>query len=279
MIDTRLTRALGLTCPVVLAPMAGVAGGQLAAAVSEAGGLGLIGTGTSDWTETQFTESGREAIGIGFVTSQLTEDVLKQALTHRLRAIYLAHGDPRPFASMIHAAKVRLICQVQDLSDARLAVEAGAQVVVAQGAAAGGPSGPRSTLSLVPEVADYLHHADHDMLLLAAGGIADARGLAAAIVMGADGVVMGTRFRAAKEALVTPAQSEAILAATGDSTLRTDTGHRVLEQDRATELGEAAGLIQSVQTADEILTTLSAKAERLLTHAQRTVISKTARRP
>lgn len=272
MIDTRLTRQFGLTCPVVLAPMAGLAGGQLAAAVTRAGGLGVIGTGTPDWTNAQLAETGQEAVGVGFVTAQLTHDVLSAALARRPRAIFLTHGDPRPFADMIHSVKVRLICQVQTMEDAHRAVEAGAQVVVAQGAAAGGLSGPRSTLSLLPEVADYLYVAEHDTLLLAAGGIADARGLAAAIVMGADGVVMGTRFLATQEAQISPERHAALIAASGDDTQRGDAGQRVLASESDLAAGESVGLIRTAPPVAEVMETLTRKAERLLTHAQRKVI-------
>ena len=272
MIDTRLTRAFGLTCPVVLAPMAGVAGGRLASAVTRAGGLGVVGTGTPDWTRAQLVETGQEAVGVGFVTAHLTKDVLATILARRPRAVYLSLGDPRPFATMIHAPRVRLICQVQDMADARRAVEAGAHVVVAQGAAAGGVSGPRSTLSLVPEVADYLYVAEHDTLLLAAGGIADARGLAAAIVMGADGVVMGTRFLATQEAQLPSEHVAALIAATGDNTHRIGSGQRVLAGDSESLAGESVGLIGAAPPVAEVLETLSRKAERLLTYAQRKVI-------
>jgi nitronate monooxygenase len=101
------------------------------------------------------------------------------------------------------------------------AVEAGADIIVAQGAEAGGHGVSRATLTLVPEVADYLRSAAPETLLLAAGGIADGRGLAAALMLGADGVLIGSRFWASAEALVPPSFQQAALAAGGDDTIRT----------------------------------------------------------
>jgi nitronate monooxygenase len=115
---------------------------------------------------------------------------------------------------------VPLICQCQSLDHLRCALDAGAQVVVAQGAEAGGHGAGRGTISLVPECADHLAAHAPDTLLLAAGGIADGRGLAAALALGADGALIGTRFWAAREALVPTGFHTAAIAATGDSTIR-----------------------------------------------------------
>ncbi len=225
MIRTRLTETFGLDYPIVSAPMAKVAGGRLAAAVSRAGGLGLIGGGycEAEWIETEFANAGNTAVGCGFITWRLAEapQVLDAALDHGPRAVFLSFGDPRPFAERIHAAGAALICQVQTLGDARQAVEAGARVIVAQGGEAGGHGANRATLTLVPEVADFLRSAAPETLLLAAGGIADGRGLAAALMLGADGVLVGTRFCLSDEALIPPRFQQAGIAASGDQTVAT----------------------------------------------------------
>jgi nitronate monooxygenase len=114
-----------------------------------------------------------------------------------------------------------LICQVQSMAHARDAVNAGADVIVAQGGEAGGHGGNRSTLTLVPEVADFLAGAAPATVIVAAGGIADGRGLAAALMLGADGVLIGSRLVASSEAAVPPAFQQAIVAADGDQTVRT----------------------------------------------------------
>ncbi|MEM9629893.1 MAG: nitronate monooxygenase [Pseudomonadota bacterium] len=302
MIDTRLTRKFGLTCPIVLAPMSHTAGGRLAAAVSAAGGLGLIGDGGGDleWIEAQFDEAADEVVGCGLTTWRLSRmpEALDHILNRRPKAIYLSYGDPRPFASKIRQEGIPLFCQIHSLEEAQQAVEAEADIIVAQGCAAGSHSSERSTMTLVPEVADYLYKASHDTLLLAAGGITDSRGLAASIVMGADGVVMGTRLWASQQMLLSPSDVDIAVNATGDDTRRITTsdqskdtewpehyGLRVLTDDfvgrwmkkhdptsLSPPVGEAIGLVHDTPPVGEIIKTISTKAERLLTHVQRKVI-------
>jgi nitronate monooxygenase len=222
MLSTRFTAAFALAHPVALAPMAGAAGGALAAAVARAGGLGLLGGGYGDagWLAAEWDKAGGAPIGVGFITWSLTPAVLAAALDRRPGAVMLSFGDPAPFAVAIHAAGVPLICQCQSLDHVRAALDAGAAVIVAQGAEAGGHGHARGTMSLVPEVADHLAAHAPDTLLLAAGGIADGRGLAAALMLGADGALAGTRFWAASEALVPPGFHAAAVAAAGDATVR-----------------------------------------------------------
>lgn len=204
--------------------MALAGGGALAAAVSQAGGLGLIGGGYGDgaWLETQFQAAGNAEIGCGFITWSLARQphLLTQVLARKPKVLMLSFGDPRPFADEILAAGSLLICQCQTLAHVREALEAGARIIVAQGAEAGGHGHSRGTLALVPEVADLLAHTSPGTLLLAAGGIADGRGLAAALMLGADGVLVGTRLWASREALVHPDHIAAALAADGDGTVR-----------------------------------------------------------
>jgi nitronate monooxygenase len=222
---TRLTRKLKLRVPIVSAPMAFAGGGALAAAVSRTGGLGLIGGGYGDpaWLEQQFAAAHGERVGVGFITWSLRKSpsMLSEVLKHRPAAVMLSFGDPRPFAKDIRDAGAVLICQCQDMAHVMDAVEVGADVVVAQGAEAGGHGALRGTLSFVPEVADHLAEHAPDTLLLAAGGIGDGRGLAAALMLGADGVLVGTRLWASVEALVKEGHHHAILETDGDGTLRT----------------------------------------------------------
>ena len=222
---TRLTDRLRITHPVVLAPMGTAAGGALAAAVTEAGGLGLIGGGYGDaeWLEREFAAAGNARVGCGFITWSLARrpELLQQVLRHSPAAIMLSFGSPLAFAPAIKSTDTPLICQVQTLAHAREAVEAQADIIVAQGAEAGGHGASRATLTLVPEIADYLARAAADTLLLAAGGVADGRGLAAALMLGADGVLIGSRFWASEEALVPKGLQAAAIAAAGDDTIRT----------------------------------------------------------
>lgn len=221
---TRLTDAFDLTHPILSAPMAFAAGGALAAAVSHAGGLGLIGGGYGDagWLEEELAAAGNARVGCGFITWKMAEhpQVLDQVLAHAPAALCLSFGDPAPFATRIHDADVPLICQVQTLRDAQRAADCGARAIVAQGSEAGGHGERRGTITLVPEVADWLAGHAPEVLLLAAGGIADGRGLAAALMLGADGVLMGSRLWASAEARVSDAMAGAALAANGDATIR-----------------------------------------------------------
>lgn len=224
-IETRLTRQLNIRHPIIQAPMAFAAGGRLAGAVTQAGGLGLIGGGYGDaaWIEQQFREAGNARVGGGFITWSMAKSpaLLDAMLAHRPAAVFLSFGDPRPFGPAIKSAGAVLICQIQSISDCEEALSAGADVIVAQGTEAGGHGARRATLTLVPEIADFLARESPETLLCAAGGIADGRGLAAALALGADGVVVGTRFWAAEEALVHRNVQAAGVAATGDDTVRT----------------------------------------------------------
>ena len=224
-LHTRLTEMLSIEHPIISAPMAFAAGGNLAAAITGAGGLGLIGGGYGDaeWLEREFSAARNARIGCGFITWSLAKrpELLELALAHSPAAVMLSFGSPMPFVARIKAAGARLICQVQSMEHAREAVAASADVIVAQGAEAGGHGMCRATLTLVPEIADYLTKAAPQTVLVAAGGIADGRGLAAALMLGADGVLIGSRFWASAEALVNPAFQNVALSADGDSTIRT----------------------------------------------------------
>ena len=223
-LNTRLTQTLGLTHPIISAPMAFAAGGKLASAVSAAGGLGLIGGGYGDqnWLDVELRAAGNAAVGCGFITWALKKQpqLLDFVLARNPRAIFLSFGNPQPFAARIKAAGAKLICQVQTRRDAEQAIDCGADVVVAQGSEAGGHGERRATMTLVPEVADLIATKSPATLLCAAGGIADGRGLAAALMLGADGVLVGSRLWASNEANVSPRMHAAALAATGDDTIR-----------------------------------------------------------
>jgi nitronate monooxygenase len=224
-IQTRLTERLGITHPILSAPMGFVAGGKLAAAVTAAGGLGLIGGGYGDaeWIEREFAAAGNARVGCGFITWSLRKQphLLDLVLAHAPAAVMLSFDSPEPFAKAVKDNGAMLICQVQSMARAREAVESGADIIIAQGGEAGGHAGSRSTLTLVPEVADYLAQHAPETLLVAAGGIADGRGLAAALMLGAEGVLMGSRFLFSTEILLSPKHQDAMIGADGDATIKT----------------------------------------------------------
>jgi nitronate monooxygenase len=192
---TPLTAMVGIEHPIVLAPMGGVAGGVLAAAVSEGGGLGMIGSGGPDWLEREcaLARVGTDKPwGIGLLAWAVDGAVLGWAVDQRPAAILLSFGDPTPFAATVRDAEIPLMIQVTTLPDAKHALDLGADVVVAQGAEAGGHGEGRGTLPFVPAVVD----AAGGTPVLAAGGIADGRGLAAALVLGAAGAMIVHRHMA-----------------------------------------------------------------------------------
>lgn len=219
-IRTSLCDLFGIEHPVLLAPMAGVSGGVLAAAVSNAGGLGLIGGGygDADWLEREFDTAGDARIGVGFITWSLARQphLLDLALARNPVALMLSFGDFKPFLDQIRKTRTKLIVQVQTVEQARDALDAGVDAIVAQGTEAGGHGGARATLPFVPAVVDIAK----GVPVIAAGGIADGRGLAAALALDASGVLCGTTFFASNESLASENAKQAAVSGSGDDTER-----------------------------------------------------------
>lgn len=236
---SRFAQAFALTTPIALAPMAFAGGGELAAACGKAGALALVGGayGDLEWTRREYTlavellagdPQALARLGCGFITWRMERD--RSALDwlldqeHGPAALMLSFGDPRGVAKNVIARGIPLICQVQTIAQVPQAVEAGASVIVAQGGEAGGHGmnalDGRSTFTLVPEIADWLAANAPEVQLLAAGGIADGRGLAAALMLGADGALVGSRLWAAEESLAPAAAIERAVAADGDGSAR-----------------------------------------------------------
>ncbi|MFD1933206.1 NAD(P)H-dependent flavin oxidoreductase [Nonomuraea mangrovi] len=222
-LSTAFTTLFGVRHPIALAPMGGSAGGALTAAVSRGGGLGLLGAGNGDrdWMarELPIVAQGTEKPwGVGFQSWAIDGDAIERALEYGPRAVMLSFGDPSPFTERIRQAGAALILQVTDLEEARQAVDLGADVIVAQGTESGGHGARRgrSTLPFVPIVVDLAA----PVPVLAAGGIADGRGVAAALALGAAGALIGTRFQATAETLLAPSIAAAIVAGRGQDTER-----------------------------------------------------------
>lgn len=211
---------LGVKHPILLAPMDLVSDGRLAAEVSRAGAFGIIGGGYGEenWLKRELDAAGDARIGIGFITWSVARKphLLDLALERKPVAIILSFGDVRPHAEKIKRAGARMICQIQTLEQAKDAAANGADIVVAQGAEGGGHGISRGTFPLVPAVVDAVK----GIPVVAAGGVADGRGLAAALMLGADGVLMGTRFYASTEAAGAATAKQRIVAASGDRTIR-----------------------------------------------------------
>lgn len=224
MLRTRLCDLLAIEHPILNAPMGGTAGATLAAAVSEAGGFGMIG-GTSrggpDWLRAQIRaarERTSRPFGVGFISSfSGIDDLVQVALDEHVSAMNHSFADPAPYVAAAHAAGVKLFAQVQTVAQAAAAAAAGVDLIIAQGTEAGGHTGLSGTLALVPAVLEVVG----DIPVVAAGGIADGRGLAAVLMLGAVGAWMGTRFVASHEWGGGAWEQQALLAASADDTVRT----------------------------------------------------------
>jgi nitronate monooxygenase len=224
-LKTVLTESWGLKYPLLQAPMAGVAGGKLAAAVSSVGGLGLIGVNSvaeAGWV-TQEAAVAREAgkFGIGLMIWCLPDrpDLLDAVLDSEPTLVSLSFGDPTPYVQAIREAGAKVVCQVQDGASAAVAIAAGVDAVIAQGTEAGGHTGHVGTLPLLQIVLEMAQPAR--VPVIAAGGIASGRGIAGVLTMGAAGVWVGTPFAATEEAIGTDEAKRTIIAARETDTMLT----------------------------------------------------------
>ncbi|MGW3244530.1 NAD(P)H-dependent flavin oxidoreductase [Streptomyces sp. NPDC001070] len=221
-LSTAFTEMFGVRYPIALAPMGGSAGGALAAAVSRGGGFGILGGayGDPEWLarEAPIVAGTERPWGVGFLTWGIELAAVELALSYGPSAVMLSFGDPSRYAEHVRRAGALLILQVTDLEEAERAVDLGADVIVAQGTESGGHGAlrGRSTLPFVPAVVDLVA----PVPVLAAGGIADGRGVAAALVLGAAGALIGTRFQATTEALADPSITKAILEGRAQDTER-----------------------------------------------------------
>jgi nitronate monooxygenase len=231
--ETRLTKLLGIQHPIVSAAMANHSGGRLAGAVSKAGGLGTFGVAGKppEWLrqEVAAVRSQTEApFGVGFLTHHLQDDeeLFAAALAERIPVIAFSFADPQPWLGRARDAGCKTICQVQSMQRAQEAVDAGADVLVAQGVEAGGHTGALSMLPLLEQVLD----AYPDIPVVASGGIGSGRTLAAVLGAGADGAWMGTRFLATPEAVeVSQAHKDLIVHSDGSDTAFTAMWDQLLD--------------------------------------------------
>jgi nitronate monooxygenase len=221
---TRVCDRLGIAVPIVQAPMGGAVGPRLAAAVAEAGGLGMLGL---SWTAPEAmrealretTALTRRPFGVNLVMDTDQTERLGVALDAGVKIISLFWGDPAPYVRACHERGAIVVHTVGSSAEARRSVAAGADVIVAQGWEAGGHVwGEVATLALVPRVVDAVA----PVPVIAAGGIADGRGLAAVLALGAEAAWVGTRFLAAEESDAHPRYRERLIAADETSTVHTE---------------------------------------------------------
>ena len=211
---TRITEMLGIEYPIIQGGMAWVAEYHLAAAVSNAGGLGLIGTASApaEWVREQIREAKKltdKPFGINIMMiSPYADEVAKVAVEEGVAVVTTGAGSPEKYVKMWKEAGIKVIPVVASVAMAKRMQRCGADALVAEGAEAGGHIGENTTMVLVPQVVDAV-----EIPVIAAGGIADGRGIAAAFMLGAEGVQIGTRFVVTEEAQVHENYKECILKA------------------------------------------------------------------
>ena len=205
---------LGVEYPVIQGGMAWVATHELASAVSNAGGLGIIGAGAApaEWVRDQIRQAADETdkpFGVNLMLMNPEADAIAQVIAEeKVKVVTTGAGNPGKYMQMWKEAGVKVIPVVASVALAKLMERGGADAVIAEGTESGGHIGAQTTMTLVPQVVDAV-----TIPVIAAGGIADGRGIAAAVMLGAKAVQMGTRFVVAKECIVHPNYKERIIKA------------------------------------------------------------------
>ncbi len=303
---TRVTALLGIEYPIIQGGMAWVAEHNLAAAVSEAGGLGLIGGANAPGEVVrEEIRKARELTDKSFgvnvmLMSPFADDVAKVVVEEGIKVVTTGAGNPGKYMEMWKNAGIKVIPVVASVALARMMEKGGADAVVAEGTESGGHIGDQTTMSLVPQVADAV-----SIPVIAAGGIADGRGIAAAFMLGAEAVQMGTRFVVAKESIVHQNYKDRIIkakdidsAVTGRShghpirSLRNQMTREYLKMEQegrpfeeleyltmgtlrkavmegdvmhgTVMAGQIAGMVKKEQTCKEMISEMTAEAEKLL---------------
>jgi enoyl-[acyl-carrier protein] reductase II len=200
LLKTAICDLLGIEFPIIQGGMMWLGSAELAAAVSAAGGLGIIGAGTAepDWVRGQVRLTRQQTdrpFGVNLVMfSRSIDDTVSIVLEEKVPVVAFGAGNPERFIAKFRDAGIKVISVVASVAAAKLAVKIGTDVIVAEGMESGGEVGEVSTMALVPQVVDAVKAP-----VVAAGGIADGRGLSAALALGAQGVQMGTRFICSQE--------------------------------------------------------------------------------
>lgn len=228
--ETRITKLLGIEYPIFQGGMAWVAEHNLAAAVSNAGGLGIIGAASASAQVVREEIRKTKALtdkpfGVNvMLMNPNAEEVAKVIVEEGVQVVTTGAGNPGKFMPLWKEAGVKVIPVVASVGMAKLMERAGADAVVAEGTESGGHIGSATTMTLVPQVVDAVR-----IPVIVAGGIGDGRGFAASIMLGAEGVQMGTRFVVAKESIVHENYKEKVMKAKDiDSVVTgTSTGHPV----------------------------------------------------
>lgn len=264
MIRSELCTLLGIQYPVFQGGMAWIADGKLAAAVSQGGGLGIIAAGNAPGEEVRAQIRTARAltdrpIGLNIMLmSPFAEEIAQAAVEEKVDVVTTGAGNPAKYMKAWKAAGIHVIPVVASVAMAKLMTRLGASALIAEGGESGGHVGELTTMVLVPQVCDVT-----SLPVLAAGGIADGRGVAAAFMLGACGVQMGTRFLSAAECSIHPTYKERILKATDLCTMVTGKrlGHPV--RSLRTQFARNYAKAEYGGTPDEELEALATGALRL----------------
>jgi len=240
MLKTKICEILSIDYPIIQGGMAWVSDSFLAAAVSEAGGLGVIAAGNapSDWVENEILKAQDmtdKPFGVNIMLlSPFVDDVVNVVLKHGVKVVTTGAGNPGKYMKDFKSIGAKVIPVMPSVALAKRMEDIGADAVIAEGMESGGHIGELTTMAIVPQIVDALN-----IPVIAAGGIADGRGLVAALALGAEGVQMGTRFVASKECSIVEAYKESIVKAKDRDTVVTgrSTGHpvRILKNKLARE--------------------------------------------
>lgn len=253
MLQTALAREMGIRVPIFSVGMSWLAGPELAAAVSNAGGCGVVGmagvTGAEVRTRIRQTRTlTNKPFGVNVILARLQEGQIEACFDEGVPLLVLFWGDPKPYLAEAHRHGTKVFLQVGSVAEAKAAADAGVDGIIAQGVEAGGHvRGTTSLSALLPAVVEVAR----PVPVIASGGIANGRGLVAALSLGAQGVSVGTRFLCSEEAFAAPAYKERIVRSAAEDTVYTglfnigwDAPHRVL-RNRAMIEWEAAGCSDS----------------------------------
>jgi nitronate monooxygenase len=259
MLKTPLCRTLGIQHPIFSVGMSWLAGPELASAVSNAGGCGVVGVAGMNKDQVRQRIRDTRAMtdkpfGVNIILARTLEGQIEACLDEAPPLIVFFWGDPTPHVRDAHRQGSKVFVQIGSVDEARAAVDAGVDGIIAQGVEAGGHVRSTTALSaLLPAVVQAVN----PLPVLAAGGIADGRGLAAALVLGAQGVSLGTRFLCSEEAFAAPAYKERVVRSKGEDTVYTslfnigwDAPHRVL-RNRAIDEWEESGRPDAGRRSDE----------------------------
>jgi enoyl-[acyl-carrier protein] reductase II len=219
----RLCNLLNLEVPIIQGGMGNISHPKLTAAVSNAGGLGTLGAGTMDPQEieskiiqTKELTNRPFALNIAITVSAYTSELINLVIKHKIPAVSLSAGNPVPFVNLLHNNGVKVMAVVGAVKHAKKAVDGKVDIIVGEGYEAAGINSPleTTTLTLIPQLVDAV-----DVPVVAAGGIADGRGLAAMLALGAEGIQMGTRFIATKEAPFSHKYKQRLIEANDNETV------------------------------------------------------------